>query len=101
MTPDLLQNELHRRLGYRKLSRGWAKAEIFLGLSAAGAGMLLGVYAMSGVIWEALAAALALFVLGSYLALAGHRSHLYQSASEQFVVLVEEIRKLDKKDPQS
>jgi hypothetical protein len=97
MTPDLLRDELHRRLGYRKLSRGWAKAEILLGLCAAGAGMLLGI-AVPGFGWEPLAA-LALFVLGGYLALAGHRSHLYQSAGEQFVVLVEEIRKLDKKDP--
>lgn len=99
MPSDLLRNELHRRLGYRKLSPGWAKAEIFLGLSAAGAGMLLGMYAVPSVVWELLVAALALFVLGSYLALAGHRSHLYQSAGGQFVVLVEEIRKLDKKDP--
>ena len=98
MTPDVLREELHRRLGYRKLSRGWAKVEIFLGLLAAGTGMLLGGYSLSNLVWEQIAASLTLFVLGGYLALAGNRSHLYQSAGEQLALLVEEIRKLDKKD---
>jgi hypothetical protein len=97
VTPQL-RDELHRRLGYRKLSRGWAKVEILLGLLAAGIGMLLGTSAVSNLSWELIAAALGLFVLGGYLALAGHRSHLYQSASDQLVLLVEEIRNLDKKD---
>src|SRR5436309_15763581 len=89
-----LVTEIHRRLGYRRLSRAWAKAEILLGLSAAGIGLLLGNSAVSGPTpaWELAAPGLVLFVLGGYLALAGHRSHLYQSSTEQLVLLVEEIR---------
>ncbi len=94
MNPTALTAEVHRRLGYRRLSRGWAKAEILLGLTAAGIGLLLGHYAVSGptFFWELAAPGLVLFVLGGYLALAGHRSHLYQSSTEQLVLLVEEIR---------
>ncbi|HEV3497695.1 MAG TPA: hypothetical protein VHA34_15225, partial [Actinomycetes bacterium] len=67
--------DLHARLGYRRLSPGWAKAEIFLGLLAAGAGLLLGQWGLSrpaaDVPWVLAAGGLALFVLGGYLALAG------------------------------
>jgi hypothetical protein len=89
-----LTAEIHRRLGYRRLSRAWAKVEILLGLLAAGIGLFLGHFAVSqsASTWELAAAGLALFVLGGYLALAGHRSHLYQSSTEQLVLLVEEIR---------
>jgi hypothetical protein len=86
---------LHARLGLKRLSRTWAKAEIFLGLTAAGAGLLLGDWAVTqGETWPGLVlASLALFVLGSYLALAGHRSHLYQSSNEQTAYLTEEIHR--------
>jgi hypothetical protein len=61
----------------------WAKAEIFLGLTAAGCGLFLGVWLLSRptgeIDWPLTAGALALFVLGGYLTLAGHRSHLYRS----------------------
>jgi hypothetical protein len=40
---------------------------------------------------------LALFVLGGYLALAGHRSHLYQSHNELTTYLVREIRRSQEK----
>ena len=75
---------LRADLGYRRLRRSWAKAEIFLGLLAAGAGLLLGFRAVgrAEVAWEAAAGGLLLFVLGAYLAMAGHRSHLYQSNAE-------------------
>jgi hypothetical protein len=94
MNRDQLAAELHQRLGYRRLSRAWAKAEILLGLAAAGAGLLLGSFALTGPepAWALAAGALGLFVLGGYLALAGHRSHLYQSSTEQLVLLIEEIR---------
>jgi hypothetical protein len=103
MTRDPLTAELHQRLGYRRLSRGWAKAEILLGLLAAGTGLLLGQYAVAqpSPSWELAAAGLGLFVLGGYLALAGHRSHLYQSANERLALLVEEIRQLHSKGPSS
>ena len=88
-------DDLHARLGYRPLSRTWAKAEILLGLTAFGVGQLLGPWALArgGEAWGLAAAALALVVLGGYLTLAGHRSHLYQSANEQTALLLEELRR--------
>ena len=91
-------SELHTHLAYKRLNRTWAKLEILLGLFAAGTGLFLGDWglARSGVDmeWSLLAAGLALFVFGSYLALAGHRSHLYQSGNERTAYLAELIRPL-------
>jgi hypothetical protein len=74
-------DRLHATTGFKRPSPLWAKAEILFGLAAAGAGLLLEVRAARAEeIYIGLGAwGLALFVLGSYLALAGHRSHLYQS----------------------
>jgi hypothetical protein len=91
---------LHAALGYKPLSRAWAKAEIVLGLSAAGLGLLLGDWAVSRVREvEGLVAAagLALFILGGYLALAGHRSHLYQSNNELTAFLLEHLQRPEDK----
>jgi hypothetical protein len=44
-----------------------------------------------------LGCALALCVLGSYLAMAGHRSHLYQSLNEQTKLLQQAIHHLNDK----
>jgi hypothetical protein len=94
--PD--QADLHARLGYKPLSRTWAKAEILLGLTAFGVGVLLGQWALSRpaaeIVWEFAAGALVLIVLGGYLALAGHRSHLYQSGNERTALLLEEHSRL-------
>lgn len=88
---DHLLAEVHDRLGYRPLSRAWAKVEILLGLVAAGVGLALAVRVED----LALAAVgVALFVLGGYLALAGHRSHLYQSENERLVLLIEDLRRM-------
>jgi hypothetical protein len=94
MPPDL--SDLYHRLGYKPLNRAWAKLEILLGLTAAGAGLMLGHWPLSrspvaGELVLVLGG-LALFVLGSYLALAGHRSHLYQSANERTAYLAEILR---------
>jgi len=87
---------LRARLGYKRLNRTWAKLEVLLGLTAAGIGLLLGDWALAPAItevaWGTVAAALVLFVLGGYLALAGHRSHLYQSSSELTAYAIETIR---------
>jgi hypothetical protein len=89
--------ELHAALGHKPLSRAWAKAEIVLGLTAAGAGLLLGNWALAhepvadGV--PHAAAGLGLFVLGGYLAMAGHRSHLYQSNNELTAYLAAEFHR--------
>jgi len=93
--------DLHAKLGYKPLKRIWAKLEILLGLAAAGAGLLLGDWTLAREIndlgWQFAAAALALFVLGGYLALAGHRSHMYQSNNELIAHLGAEIRDLKSK----
>ena len=91
--PDAL-DDLHAHLGYKPLSPTWAKLEIFFGLAAAGIGLFLGDWAVAraaDTLWVTAAGALALFVLGSYLALAGHRSHLYQSANDLTAFLAERI----------
>src|SRR5262245_6927002 len=72
---DPAADRLHADLGLKRLNPVWAKLEIVLGLLAAGAGVPLLVVRPDAV---AVAGGLALFVLGGYLALAGHRSHLYQ-----------------------
>lgn len=101
MTRERLLDEVHRRLGYRRLSRAWAKLEILLGLLAAGLGLFLGFFALAqpSAVWELAGGGLALFVLGSYLALAGNRSHLYQSSNDRVALLFEEMRQLHAKGP--
>ncbi len=80
---------VERRLGYKRLSRSWAKAEVLIGLAAAGLGLaLLSLPLLDDLLLRA-AAGVALFTLGGYLALAGHRSHLYQSSNEHLALLVE------------
>ena len=93
--PDRATSELEQRfyqeLGLQRLSPAWAKAEILLGLTAVSAGHLCGIYAivhLSGQQFGALvAASLLLQSLGGYLALAGHRSHVYQSQNKLVVWL--------------
>ena len=75
---------LHAKLGHKRLNRTFAKLEILLGLSAASAALWMGTGPLTS----------ALFVLGSYLALAGHRSHIYQSNNELTAYLAGEIRSL-------
>ncbi|MFM9673599.1 hypothetical protein, partial [Streptomyces galilaeus] len=77
-------NDSHKARGYGHLNRMWAKLEIVFGLAAAGAGLLFGTWAVSRVETEWMSAAVGwpLIVLGAYLAMAGRRSHLYQSANE-------------------
>lgn len=78
-------SRLHHDLNWKPLSRNWAKFEIALGLIGFVGGLLIAqspemirsANAMPVVIGGAV-----LSVLGGYLALAGHRSHLYQSNSK-------------------
>ncbi len=96
--PSLAQ--LHDALGYKPLRRTWAKLELLLGLSAAGIGLLLGTWAVSRpaeIEWPFAVIGLVLFVLGGYLALAGHRSHLYQSNNELTALLLDHLRRLEGK----
>ena len=82
--PEDMLDRLHADLGWKRLRAGWAKAEIFLGLFVTGIGVCLLArpvpIGIGGVMLaERAPIGLVLFVLGGYLAMAGHRSHLYQS----------------------
>jgi hypothetical protein len=100
--PEREKTDLQSRLGYKQLSRTWAKIEIMLGLTAAGVGIFVGVWGMNrqGIEenWTYVVTSLILFVLGGYLAMAGNRSHLYQTSNEQIGYLAEKIDRLQKKD---
>src|ERR1043166_2501766 len=90
-------SRLHAALGHKPLNRTWAKGEILLGLFAAGVGILVGEWAVTRPVEVELSAAAAsvfLFALGGYLALAGSRSHLYQSSNELTAFLLEELHRL-------
>lgn len=97
-------SDLHAHLGYKRLNRVWAKLEILFGLSAAGAGLLLADWVLArsraDVEWLLPFSGLALFVFGGYLAMAGHRSHLYQSGNERTAYLANIIRSLREGDKQ-
>lgn len=93
--PDSSLDRLHRDLGLKRLNPVWAKAELFFGLGAVGASVFGGLHlardaGTPGWVWVGLAAA---FALGGYLALAGHRSHLYQSNNRLAAYLADLIRK--------
>ncbi len=93
---------LHGALGYKPLHRFWAKVEIVLGLAAAGVGTFLGSGAVARTpdFFASYAPpGLLLFILGGYLALAGSRSHIYQSNNELAAYLAEEIRSLHSLPP--
>ena len=91
MLPTLDENWVDRTLrgmNATKLSATWAKIEIVLGLTAACAGLKL----LLGDGMPVLAGG-ALMVLGGYLALAGNRSHLYQSQNRQTAYLLQVLTK--------
>ena len=96
---------LRRELGFRPVSLRWAKFEILLGLTTMGASLFGGINLAVEVIQHtrqnpdefglppvAAAGLLVLFVLGGYLTLAGHRSHLYQSNNRIAAYLADLIR---------
>jgi hypothetical protein len=92
-------DRLHVDLRLKRLNPIWAKAEILLGLIAASSGLLIGIY---GVVrsdgesnWLLLVASVLLQTLGTYLALAGHRSHLYQSQNKLAAWLATQISNRD------
>ena len=85
-------DQLHRDLGLKKLRGTWAKLEIVFGLLACGIGLMFMLRGMSKPIPRQEAGGLVLFVLGGYLAMAGHRSHLYQSSNALAAWLRTQIR---------
>lgn len=74
--------ETYRLLARRPPSLRWAKAELLLGLGASATGCWFartdGLEALLGV---------GLLALGGYLALAGHRTHLYDAMTRQTTLL--------------
>jgi hypothetical protein len=80
------------------LGRAWAKTEILLGLLSLGCGLFLGIWQLPEATENGnfflFSAGLTLFVFGGYLALAGHRSHLYRWNNRNTVTLIDEIRRL-------
>ncbi|WP_439631815.1 hypothetical protein [Gemmata sp.] len=92
---DDAHDGLLRDLGLKRLRPVWAKFEIFFGLGAVGGSVFGGLYLAananpSGWLWPCLTV---VFTLGGYLALAGHRSHLYQSSNRLAAHLADLIRK--------
>ena len=84
MPNDELLRRLRADLGFRPLNRTWAKLEVLLGSLAPSTGILAGVYGMAAgdqMNWGIAVGGVVLSTLGSYLALAGHRSHTYQSGN--------------------
>lgn len=97
--PEDPLDRLHRGLGLKRLNPLWAKLEIFLGLAAVAAGLLGGMSLAAhesrtgqAQTWTAWAGQAALVVCGGYLALAGLRSHLYQSSNKLAAHLADLIR---------
>jgi uncharacterized membrane protein len=90
--------ELHNALGMKKLNPVWANIEIFLGLAAAAAGLMVAMRVLSSasveIDWVCIIVSMALMVFGVYLAMAGHRSHLYQSNNKLTAYLAERISKI-------
>jgi hypothetical protein len=87
---------LHRDLGLKPLNPLWAKAEILIGLFVVATGLVVGMRlatdpAAAASEWIWLGPVL-LITLGGYLALAGHRSHLYQSNNRLAAYLADLIR---------
>lgn len=96
MPADDPLDRLRRDLGLKRLNPLWAKLEILFGLFAAAVGLVGGMKlavlpADQVPLWAWLGPVL-LLVLGGYLALAGHRSHLYQSNNRLAAHLADLIR---------
>jgi hypothetical protein len=93
-------DRLHRDLGLKPLSHVWAKVEILVGLIGVTVGLFGGIrlavqemgtsHEIAWTTWFGLGA---LMVLGTYLTLAGHRSHLYQSNNRLTAYLAELLRR--------
>lgn len=95
--PDDPLARFYRETSFKPLNPVWAKVEIGLGLLAVGFALFLLARGPAEVPY--LAAGILLFVLGGYLTLAGHRSHLYQSNNRLAAYLAELIRQKPRDNP--
>jgi len=90
---DQTRQQMAQDLNHKPLNRGFAKFEILLGLLAASCGQVLILIAVRDVTnWAFVIGGVVLFTLGGYLAMAGHRSHLYQSANDQTAYLLIQLK---------
>lgn len=90
---DRTREQMFRDLKRHPLNLGFAKFEILLGLIALAIGQVLILWAVRQTIdWGFLIGGVMLFSMGGYLAMAGHRSHLYQSANDQTAYLLHKYR---------
>jgi hypothetical protein len=105
MTPEDPLDRLHRDLGFKRLNILWAKLEILLGLFAVGAGLVaavrLAAQPEAAVAEWAWLGPILLVTFGGYLALAGHRSHLYQSNNRLVAHLAELVRSQQRPKPEN
>lgn len=99
MTPEDRLDRLHRDLGLKRLNPLWAKFEIFFGLLVAAGGLVGAIHA--GDQPRGRYGPILLMTLGGYLALAGHRSHLYQSNNRLAAHLADLIRSQQPPQPEN
>jgi len=96
-SPNREELRLYQELGFHPRSLVWPKMEILLGLLAVSVGHLLSIYTIVHAgpryFWLLVAASVVLQSLGGYLALAGHRSHLYQAQNKLTAWLAAQIAK--------
>ena len=99
-------HDILNQFGLKPLNKTWAKIEILFGLAGAFLGLVFGVAAIGAMEFSKTSIFLepvfssgyfifgiVLFTLGGYLAMAGHRSHLYQSNNQLIAFVIDEIRK--------
>jgi hypothetical protein len=84
----------HQAAGLKRLNPIWAKVEIVGGLGAVAFGLRL-------LLMDSASASVGglLLVLGLYLAMAGHRSHLYQSSNRQVAYMLQMLERATRSRP--
>src|SRR5437764_151693 len=101
-------DQLYRDVGFRPLSHWWGRVEMMLGLLAMAAGTFGMILIAPDVVrslsfqsrapvefefpYAYLIGSFGLFVLGAYMAMSGHRRHLYESADKLTAYLADVIR---------
>lgn len=98
--PSADELRLYQDLGWHRPNLAWAKLEILLGLISVSGGHLLSIYTIVHAgptwFWLFLLGSLLLQSLGGYLALAGHRSHVYQSNNKLTAWLANRLAEINR-----
>ena len=93
---DPLVTAVYTALGRRAPALWWSKLEMLLGLLAVGVGLMWGSEPGGALVWGMPV----LVALGGYLALAGHRSHLYDAMTRQTAVTWTRLGLSSPREPQ-